>query len=59
MSHPEPSSTARLLLLLFPELSVQMGFGYDNRDHGKEGEKKKPQQPSLLHLLLYTSDIAN
>lgn len=41
MSHPEPSSTARLLLLLFPELSVQMGCGYDNRDRGKEGEKKK------------------
>lgn len=42
----------------FQNLSVQMGCGYDNRDQGKE-EKKNPQQPSLLHLLLYTSDIAN
>ena len=46
MSHPEPSSTARLLLLLFPELSVQMGCGCDNRDHGKEGKKNRNSQVS-------------
>lgn len=52
-----PPQLTRLLLICFQNLSVQMGCGYDNRDQGKEGEN--PQQPSLLHLLLYTSDIAN
>lgn len=46
----------------FQNLDAQMGCGYDNRGQRKEErerEKKSHDSQSLLHLPLYTSDIAN
>jgi hypothetical protein len=46
----------------FQNLGSQMGYVYDSRDQRKEErerEKKNHNSQSLLHLPLYTSDIAN